>query len=165
MKFVVAQQAGVTPNYLAKELAMIRLFTFAVALVCALVSLPSHAGERTLGQWEVHYNALRSTFIRPEIAAQYNLQRSRYQALVNIAVLDATQAGKPALNASLSGYALNGIGNRLQLKFTTVREGDAIYYLAQVPYTNQETLHFVIDISVAGVTQQLKFSQQLYTDA
>lgn len=144
---------------------MTRLLILAITLVGILMAAPSSAGERTLGQWEVHYNALRSTFIRPEIAAQYNLQRSRYQALVNIAVLDATQPGKPALNANLTGYALNGIGNRLQLEFTTVREGDAIYYLAQVPYTNQETLHFVIDISVAGVTQQLKFSQQLYTDA
>jgi len=118
--------------------------------------------KQLLGAWEVHYSAFRSTFIAPEIARQYDIERSRYLALVNISVLDRDT--KVAQRASLSGYATNGIGNRLPLEFTEVVEGDAVYYLAQAAYTNLETLRFTIEVRADGETQELRFSQQFYAD-
>lgn len=134
-------------------------------LLAALTLLSTSVVAETkqqLGAWEVHYSAFRSTFIAPEIARQYGIERSRYMALVNISVLDKDT--KVAQQASLTGYATNGIGNRLPLEFEQVIEGDAIYYLAQAAYTNLETLRFTIQVNADGDTQELRFSQQFYAD-
>ncbi|MEX1220956.1 MAG: DUF4426 domain-containing protein [Idiomarina sp.] len=139
--------------------------TFLFALLISLVPFAAQAEtQQRLGPWEVHYSAFRSTFIKPEIARQYDLQRSRYLAVINISVLAAEQAGKPAQSVDVSGYATNGIGNRLQLDFNEVKEGEAIYYLAQTSFTNIEVLRFTITIADGENTQELKFQQRFYAD-
>ena len=46
---------------------------------------------KKMGDINVHYIALGSTFLTPEIAKAYGIERSRYKGLVNIAVLDNTR--------------------------------------------------------------------------
>lgn len=112
----------------------------------------------------IHYIALGSTFLTPEIARAYNIERSRYNGLVNISVLDNSQPGTPAQSVTLTGKARNNVGQLKSLEFTEVKEGDAIYYLAQVNYANEETIHFDINIVSKGKQHQLKFSQTFYVD-
>lgn len=135
-----------------------------VLLVSFTPFLAQAESKQRLGPWEVHYSAFRSTFLKPEIARQYDLERSRYLAVINISVLAAEKSGKPAQSVDVSGYATNGIGNRLQLDFNEVTEGEAIYYLAQTSFTNVEILRFTITISDGETTQELKFQQPFYTD-
>lgn len=112
----------------------------------------------------IHYIALGSTFLTPEIAKAYDIERSRYNGLVNISVLDNSQPGTPAQSVTLTGQARNNVGQFKSLEFTEVKEGDAIYYLAQVNYANEETIHFDINIVSKGKQHQLKFSQTFYVD-
>ena len=108
--------------------------------------------------------AIGSTFFTPEIAKVYGITRSRYNGLINIAVLDNSQKGNPAKSVSITGKAKNNVGQFKELDFTEVKEGSAIYYLAQVNYTNEETLHLDIMINDGKEKQQLKFSQTFYVD-
>ncbi|MGB0938401.1 MAG: DUF4426 domain-containing protein [Colwellia sp.] len=117
-----------------------------------------------LSNWDVHYIALDSTFITPEVAKAYQISRSRYNALVNISVLDNSKAGKPAKHVSIIGTAKNNLGQFKTLEFSEVTEGDAIYYLAQVAVNNEETVHFSLEISDGTKTQTLKFYQKFYID-
>jgi hypothetical protein len=119
---------------------------------------------KKLGSMNVHYMAIGSTFFTPEIAKVYGITRSRYNGLINIAVLDNSQKGNPAKSVSITGKAKNNVGQFKDLDFTEVKEGSAIYYLAQVNYTNEETLHFDIMINDGKEKQQLKFSQTFYVD-
>ena len=43
---------------------------------------------KTFSNLEVHYIALPSTFIQPEIAKQYGIKRSKTNGLLNISILD-----------------------------------------------------------------------------
>ena len=117
-----------------------------------------------LGSMNVHYMAIGSTFFTPEIAKAYGITRSRYNGLINISVLDNTKAGNPAKTASITGQAKNNLGQFKNLEFVEVKEGDAIYYLAQVSYNNEETLHFTLAINDGKEQQTLKFSQKFYVD-
>lgn len=108
--------------------------------------------------------AIGSTFFTPEIAKAYGITRSRYNGLVNISVLDNTKTGNPAKTVSIKGQAKNNLGQFKTLEFTEVKEGDAIYYLAQVSYHNEETLHFTLEINDGKAQQTLKFSQKFYVD-
>ncbi|HCM48406.1 MAG TPA: DUF4426 domain-containing protein [Colwellia sp.] len=119
---------------------------------------------KKLGSMNVHYMAIGSTFFTPEIAKAYGITRSRYNGLINISVLDNSQKGNPAKTVSLTGQAKNNLGQFKDLDFKEVKEGDAIYYLAQVNYSNEETIHFDIMINDGKDKQQLKFSQKFYVD-
>lgn len=119
---------------------------------------------KKMGDWNVHYIAIGATFLTPEIAKTYGIERSRYNGLINISVLDNTQKGTPAKAVSIVGQARNNLGQTKTLEFKEVKEGDAIYYLAQIKYNNEETFHFDIDITDNGKSQKLKFTQKFYVD-
>jgi len=119
---------------------------------------------KKLGSMNVHYMAIGSTFFTPEIAKIYGITRSRYNGLINISVLDNTKPGTPAKTVSITGKAKNNLGQFKTLEFTEVKEGNAIYYLAQVKYNNEETMHFTLLINDGKEQQTLKFSQKFYVD-
>ncbi len=138
---------------------------FLIMVLTVLITNVSHAENmKKLGSMNVHYMAIGSTFFTPEIAKAYGITRSRYNGLVNISVLDNTKVGNPAKTISITGQAKNNLGQFKSLEFTEVKEGDAIYYLAQVSYNDEETLHFTLKINDGKEQQTLKFSQKFYVD-
>lgn len=112
---------------------------------------------------EVHYIALPSTFLQPDIAKQYNIKRSKYNGLINISVLDKKSNAK-AVSAGLSGTGQNLLGQSHTLSFTEIKEGDSIYYIADYPFTNEEIVNFNIMIKTQNKTNILKFQHKFYTD-
>ena len=136
----------------------------AITISLVVMAYASAENMKKLGSMNVHYMAIGSTFFTPEIAKAYGITRSRYNGLVNISVLDNTKLGNPAKTISINGQAKNNLGQFKNLEFTEVKEGDAIYYLAQVSYTDEETLHFTLEITDGKEQQTLRFSQKFYVD-
>ena len=136
----------------------------ALTLTLLVITGVSAENMKKLGSMNVHYMAIGSTFFTPEIAKVYGITRSRYNGLVNISVLDNSKKGMPAKNVSIIGQAKNNLGQFKSLEFKEVIEGDAIYYLAQISYNNEETINFDIMINDGKEKQQLKFSQKFYVD-
>jgi hypothetical protein len=143
--------------------SIIKLF-IAFSLSFLVMTSATAENMKKLGSMNVHYMAIGSTFFTPEIAKIYGITRSRYNGLINISVLDNTQKGTPAKTVSITGKAKNNLGQFKDLTFKEVKEGDAIYYLAQVKYNNEETIHFDIMINDGTEQQKLKFSQKFYVD-
>jgi hypothetical protein len=137
-----------------------------IALLFAIAVVTSAMAEnmKTLGSLDVHYMAIGATFLTPEIAKAYGIERSRFNGLVNISVLDNSKKGKPAIEVDISGTARNDLGQIKRLEFKLVKEGGAIYYLAQLNYTNEETFHFDIKLNDGQSEQQLMFKQKFYVD-
>ena len=106
-----------------------------LSLSFSFASSASAENMAKLGSMNVHYMAIGSTFFTPEIAKVYGITRSRYNGLVNISVLDNTKQGTPAKTVSISGQAKNNLGQFKSLEFKEVKEGEAIYYLAQITLT------------------------------
>ncbi|WP_163932666.1 DUF4426 domain-containing protein [Paraferrimonas sp. SM1919] len=138
---------------------------FALTLL-TLVSHQAHAEQKTIvGNYEIHYVAFPSTFITPEVAKQYGVERSRYNALVNISVLNRVMANNPAVEANVSGHARNLISTMKTLNFKEIKEGDAIYYIAEVGHRNEEVLNFEVQVSVGrSLNTKIKFNQKFYVD-
>lgn len=146
---------------------MIRLIQCirAVALTMILFSTVSVAENmKKMGTFDVHYIALGASFVTPEVARAYNIKRSKYNGLINISVLDNTQVGKPAKKVSIMGTAQNQVGQIRKLAFREVKEGKAIYYLAEMSYADLETYNFTLDITDGTEDHQLTFSQTFYVD-
>ncbi|GLX85194.1 hypothetical protein tloyanaT_14460 [Thalassotalea loyana] len=142
-------------------------FAKAGVLLFALIgmSFSAHSEQKqVLGDLDVHYIALNSTMIPANVAVNYDITRSKINALINISVLDNTQANKPAKSVGISGVATNLLGHKKNLEFVEVVEGDAIYYLAQLRFTSEEQFTFNITILDEGQEHNLVFKQKLYAD-
>ncbi|WP_234494589.1 DUF4426 domain-containing protein [Vibrio maritimus] len=137
------------------------LFIFAI-----LASGLAQAGQfKTIKDAEVHYVVFNSTFMTPQIARSYGLKRNEFTATVNVSVLDRASAGKPAMAVGIEGSAKNLIGQTRTLEFKEIKEGDAIYYLAQFPIVNEDTYKFTIDIDAGNKGRgPISFSQKLYVE-
>ena len=55
----------------------------------------------------------------------------------------------------MTGVARNLLGTTKTLDFKKVTEGEAIYYLATVPFTHKEVLRFDINIEQGKTSQNL----------
>ncbi|ALO42956.1 DUF4426 domain-containing protein [Pseudoalteromonas phenolica] len=141
------------------------LIAFILTLSSFIASANSVQGGqyKELGPWQVHYIAFPSTFIQPGIAKAYGLERSNYKGVINISVL-ANKKGTPAQKAKLTGEAKNLLGTKQVLEFKEVVDGDAIYYLAQVDFRNEEIYRFKININQGNNFQVLNFQQKFYVD-
>jgi len=137
----------------------------AAILLGALISTSAFAENmKKMGNMNIHYIALGATFFTPEVARAYGIERSKYNGLVNISVLDNSKEGTPAKVVKITGTARNLLGQKKELDFQEVKEGDAIYYLAQVAYRNDETISFDLIISDGNESHNLKFKQKFYVD-
>lgn len=131
-------------------------------LACAMFASVSANAEQSkqAGNYSVHYVAFASTFLSAEMASKYNIVRGRNRALVNISILD--KDNKP-VRAKLQGTVKNLPGQILRLEFEEVREGDAVYYLAQTRFSDQELMRFELNfVGPDGVENSMKFEQKLY---
>ena len=138
-----------------------RILLFVISML--VLSTSAHAEQKKeLGQWEVHYIVFPTTFLTPEIAKANGLIRSKYNALVNISVLD--KETKVAQRIDLSGTARNLIGTTKPLNFKRVIDGDAIYYLAPLSFRHMEKYTFSVDIRRGDTTENLTFKQEMFVD-
>ncbi|MFQ3189421.1 MAG: hypothetical protein ACI936_000545 [Paraglaciecola sp.] len=151
--------------YLAfSKLKVIYPYLMSLSLLLGLVfSSQTYAEQkRVLGSWDVHYIALNTTFLTPEVAKQYGIIRSKFNALINISVLD--REDKVAQSVILTGEAKNLIGVVKKLTFKQVTEGKAIYYLAVLPFSDLEQYRISIDINDGLEQKTLKFQHKFYAD-
>ena len=134
----------------------------ALLLMSLCLSLPALAEQKqSYGDLDVHYSAFNSGFLQPEIAAATGLVRSKSQGVVNVAVLKAGTAS----SAQVSGTVKNLLGQSSALSFKEVKEGKAIYYLAQFPFEQRETLRFTLNVTAAdGVPHSFDFNQEFFPD-
>jgi hypothetical protein len=131
------------------------------ALLASLLAFAAHAESSVeRGDYVVHYSAVPSIAIAPEVARQYAITRSANRALLNIAVLHRGQAA----TAKISGSATNLAGQRQQLALREVREGEAIYYLAEPGTADHETLAFELQVLPDGTQEAIviRFRQEFF---
>ncbi|MCG6886357.1 MAG: DUF4426 domain-containing protein [Proteobacteria bacterium] len=138
------------------------------ALVClfaSLVTLPAQAGQYIFGNYIVHYNALNTDTLAPEVARQYQIKRSKNRGMFNISVQKRVpgQLGQ-AVTAKIAGQAINLNAQTKQMQPREIKEGPAIYYIGEFPVSDRETMDFTFDITPQGEQQPftLHFRQTFY---
>ena len=107
--------------------------------------------SKIFGDFEVLYNVFPSTDLRPDMATHYQLVRGGDQAIVNISIRNHANGGNIAQAAVVSGTYSDLIQPK-KLEFREIREEGAVYYIAQLRFTDRETLRFDITVqpTVAG---------------
>lgn len=136
----------------------------ATLFLCS-VAVAAHAEiSQKFGPLEIHYNALTTDELLPEVARAYKIERSKTRGLLTMSVLKRNNLG--ALNpvpAKLSAYAVNPQQQLANIDMREVREGTAIYYLGEFRMVPPETLKFTATVEAGGEPKrELKFEQRFY---
>jgi hypothetical protein len=138
-------------------------------LLAALTSLPAIAQQaQEFGDYIIHYNALNSSLITPEVAKAYGIRRSDSRALINISVLkNAEGKTATAVKAKVTASGRNLTGQTRNVDMREIDDGDgAIYYIGELSVRNMETFDFTVVVLVEGQNRpfNVKFRQQFYTE-
>lgn len=136
----------------------------AVVAVCAVMN-PAYAEKsKKFGDVEIHYNALTTDELLPEVARGYKIERSKTRGLLTISVLKKNKMGVPVpVPAKIVVYATNLTQQLSQLTIREIKEGTAVYYLAEFRVAPPDTLTFKGVIEVPGdPRREIKFSQTFY---
>jgi hypothetical protein len=123
---------------------------------------PATESHQDFGNYSVHYNALRTDSLTPEVARSYGIQRSSNRVMLTVTMLrrEGTQTqGKPVDGTvAVSAYNLNGQMKGIEMR--RVSEGDAIYYIGEVSISGAEILVFDISATPSGEGAALKVKLQ-----
>jgi hypothetical protein len=119
------------------------------------------------GPYELHYSVVNTTFLDPQVARAYGITRGKQRAILNLALREHLEGGGAVPRAmTLQGRSRDLIQQQVKLDFNDIREGEAIYYIAEFSFINEEWRHFDIEFQPEGLnaTYTFKFKYQMYTD-
>lgn len=143
-----------------------RRFAVTLAFIGGVSILPLQAQNSfERGDLVLHYSAIASTTITPEVARQYAITRSSGRALLNVSLMrKQTDGSQKAIRAKVTAVATNLSGQRQDLAVREVREGDAIYYLAEPRVGDRETLNFELSALPEGEIEAIttRFQQEFF---
>ena len=140
--------------------------SIAIPLLSLLLSLAGAAAAQQsemFGPFELHYSVVNTTFLDPKVASTYGITRGEKRAILNLAVREHVGESTEARAMQLTGRTWDLMQNQ-DLVFQEVREGPAIYYLAEFKFINEEWRFFEVHFRPEGAeeTYTFKFKHQLY---
>lgn len=128
---------------------------------------PSDETFRDFGDYEVHYNAVRTDTLPADVARAYGIQRSTNRVMLNVTVLhnEAEHAAPKPVDADVQVDAYNLNGQLKNIQVRRVTEGEAIYYIGEVTIGGAEILVFDISVTPEGAAApfEVKFKREFYS--
>ncbi|MEQ1661790.1 MAG: DUF4426 domain-containing protein [Thiobacillus sp.] len=116
------------------------------------------------GSLEVHYNALTTDELLPEVARVYKIERSKTRGIATISVLKKNKLGAlTPVPAKLTVYVTNLQQQLVSVPMREIKEGAAIYYLGDFRVAPPDTLKFTATVETAGEPKRdVVFNQQFF---
>ena len=128
-----------------------------------VVSAHAQQSER-FGVYEIHHSVVNTTFLAPQVSERHGIVRGKNRAILNLAVREHLANGTSvARSAKVEGRTWDLFQNQF-FEFKEIREGEAIYYIAEFSFINEEWRFFEMDFRPDGAEQSytFKFKHQLY---
>jgi hypothetical protein len=139
-------------------------FLHALLMMLLMTGSALAQNSTTRGAYTIHYHALPTTLLTPEVARSSGITRSASRGLLNIAVLRDAEGKQVATTARVEAAATNPTGQRQSLRMREVREGEAIYYLGEPRISADERLDFEVTVTPAGSAEPIviRFTQSFH---
>lgn len=142
-----------------------KLATLLFALALAAPSMAVAEKTEKFGDIVVHYNAMPTNELQPEVAKAYRIDRSKNRALVTIAVLKKNSLGvMQPVKAEVKVNAVNLSAQLFGVDMREIQEGAAVYYIGDLRVTGSDTLKFSVTVKLQGEAraQKFEFRQKFY---
>ncbi|WFM71582.1 DUF4426 domain-containing protein [Halomonas sp. CKK8] len=149
---------------------MIRHSLAALAMGLALLlTLPAQAQQyEQVGDYQIHYSAVNTSFLPEEVAREHGIQRSQVMALLNVSVVEELEDGSTRpVTASVDGRigGLEG-GDATPLSFRPLRIGDTPSQVAVFRIHEDEPMRFDLRVRYDrnAAPAEVSFIQRFYID-
>jgi hypothetical protein len=137
---------------------------FAALCLCSVAAVAHAEISQKFGPLEIHYNALTTDELLPEVARTYKIERSKTRGLLTVSVLKQNKMGAASpVPAKITVYVTNLSEQLASVEMREVKEGTAIYYLGEFRVVPPDTLKFTATVEVAGEPKrEMVFNQQFF---
>lgn len=135
------------------------------SLCLCFIAVGAHAEiSQEFGPIKIHYNALTTDELLPEVARAYKIERSKTRGVVTMSVLKQNKLGVATpVPAKLTVYVTNLTQQLANVEMREIKEGTAIYYLGEFRVAPPDTLKFTATVEVAGEPRrEMVFNQKFY---
>ncbi len=137
---------------------------FALIFLITAASLASAQNSVQSGDVTIHYSAVPSAMLTPEVARQFGVTRSANRALINVSARKGPSKESVAAAASIKASATNLNGQRQTINMREVRDREAIYYLGEARIDENDTLNFDIELTPEnGQLVRVTFRQEFFS--
>jgi hypothetical protein len=118
---------------------------------------PSEPSHQDFGDYQVHYNAVRSDELSADVARAFGIERSANRVLLNVSMVrkDADERTSP-VDGMVTATAHNLNGQLKDLQVRRVTEGQSVYFIGEVGIAGAEILVFDIQARPEGQTNPYK---------
>ena len=136
----------------------------AALCLCSVAAVAHAEISQKFGNLEIHYNALPTDELQPEVARAYKIERSKTRGMVTLSVLKKNKVGVPTpVPAKLTIYATNLTQQLSNISMREIKEGSAIYYIDEFRVAPPDTLKFNATVEVAGEPKyEMSFDQKFF---
>ena len=136
----------------------------AALCLCSVAAVAHAEISQKFGNLEIHYNALTTDELLPDVARSYKIERSKTRGLVTMSVLKKNKVGALLpVAAKLTVYATNMTQQLANITMREIKEGSAIYYLGEFRVVPPDTLKFTATVEVAGEPKyDMTFDQKFF---
>lgn len=128
---------------------------------------PAEDSHQDFGEFEVHYNAVRTDQLSTDVARAYGIERSGNRVLLNVSMLSKARDGRTTpVDGTVAAQAYNLNGQLKDLEMRRVQEGASVYFIGEVGISGNEILVFDIDATPrdAGGAYTVKFKREFFAD-
>ncbi len=153
-----------------RKISFLRLYVVTLLTTIFFV-LPAAAEQsQTFEEYTIHYSAIGTGMLTPEVAKGYEILRSKNRALLSISIMKNQAGDLPGsinpVKARVTATATNLVSQMRKLSMRELEDAGAIYYIAEIPVRDEEILNFKIQVRPQGSEKSfdLKFKQQFFTE-
>jgi hypothetical protein len=125
----------------------------------AQTARPAEDTAKDFGNFEVHYNAIRTDQLAPDIARAYGIERSANRVLLNVAMLAKSPDGTTRpLDGKVTAAAHNLNGQLKSLPMRRIQEGPAVYFIGEVG------INIDLEPASGGSRYAVQFKREFFAD-
>jgi uncharacterized protein DUF4426 len=140
-----------------------------IALLAALMLSPrfGHGAQvQDFGDYIIHYSAISTNQLMPEMAKSYGIERSDKRGFLNIAVQAKSTGESHMVNAEVSAQVSDLTGHSAPIQIRETSENGDIDYIGEFPLSGSGTYIFTVKVTPPNHAQAyvVKFNQEYVVD-
>ncbi|MEK9919891.1 MAG: DUF4426 domain-containing protein [Luminiphilus sp.] len=130
-------------------------------LLLGLGAINAHGQQSTrYDEFELHHSIVYTTFVAPEVAAEYGIIRGADKAMLTLSVRDASSGDLAGRPMQISGRTWDLItGGAMDVR--EIREGRATYYIVPFEFLDREYRFFEFSFQPEGADKSYEHKMKV----
>lgn len=132
--------------------------------VMLCLALPAWAHKTSVGNLELHVEAMPTTTLTAEAAENYRVEPSADRGLLLVTVMKRERGHATTIPAQVYAGAMNQRNLPISIPLREVNDGKVVYYLGEFRLTPPDEFRFLVNANVLGTPLKAEFSRKFPKD-